>query len=138
MGKFPSRFIPRPSRPRKLLPNDKRVPSCFSATVEEMPKPNAIESFKAVNSIGGLGSPQRESVPSPSMPPLVVPQPQTAPSDLIAYERPSPATIRTTLVRPGTCAGTECAVKSDAPIPNSPRAFPPQVQTVPSDLSAIR
>ncbi len=129
-------LIPRPSRPRVLLPNDQRVPSCFSATVEDTPKPKVIVSFKAVSSIGeGMVDPI--SLPSPSLPKSLEPQPKTVPSDLIAYEVPSPATIRTIFVRPGTCTGVACATKSCTPIPNSPREFPPHAQTVPSDLSTI-
>src|SRR5215213_4817968 len=135
MGKDPSLKIPRPSRPRKLLPNDERVPSCSIATVEARPTPTAIVSFNAGSSIGEvLASPV--IVPSPSLPEMVVPQPQTVPSDLTAYDVPSPAMIRTTFVRPGTCTGVACATKSCTPVPNAPCEFPPHVQTVPSAFSA--
>src|SRR5215218_2831334 len=105
------------------------------AIVEPTPDPTVNVSFKAGNSMGDVLT--MSVAPSPSFPPEAKPHPQTVPSGLIAYETRLPATIRTMFERPGTCTGVGCGSNSRVPIPNSPTVFQPQVQTVPSDLSAM-
>ena len=63
----------------------------------------------------------------------MAPQAQTVPSERSASTK-SPAAIWVTPVSPVT--GTGVLLAAVVPSPRSPLAFPPQVQTVPSDRKA--
>src|ERR1700738_3821622 len=75
------------------------------------------------------------SVPSPSWPRPLQPQVQTVPSDFRAAVWQSPADTSTNWpTSPLTWMGT--SLLANVLLPNSPVSFAPQVQTVPSDLTA--
>ena len=127
------RFVPLPSWPSPLLPQQETEPSWWSA--QECPLP-AVMAVATVMPVTCTGTELLRFVPLPSWPELLRPQQDMVPSWWSAQECPY-MSMAVASVMPETCTGTaDFAFLPLCPLPSRPLKFQPQQDMVPFWRSA--
>src|SRR3989344_8049650 len=124
---------PNPRRPVPPLPHTHRVPSVLSAPFA-LPMPATARQVPNVPTCTGE---ERITIsPTPKYPPVFPPHVHSVPSIRIAAEIVPPAPTGPHVPSPPTCTGEERNTSCLKPKPSWPCVFFPQLQSVPSDLTA--